>query len=145
MATSETKFIGRHEYRFQPPDRVDIILHGVMDAQDVDVQYALVWQWREKCGQQMRLICHLGDFGGATSDARTAIVRSDRGYPYFGVAFLGGSFVMRTIASTLIRAGRSLSPQHFTYPVFFGKTLEECEAWLDSVQPRGQVACGSEV
>jgi len=134
MLVEKTEFIGRHEHRFQPPNRVYIVLHGVIDAREIEAQNAFLRDRSEEAGKRLRSICNLDDFEGMTTDARRYIVKMDREYPYVGMAFAGGNFMSRTVAGTVLRAARHLAPHHFTFPIFFGKTIEECEKWLDGVE-----------
>jgi hypothetical protein len=134
MSEAKVELIGRHEHRFLPPNRVYMALHGLIDSHEIEAQNGFLRKCAEDCGQRLRAICDLADFEGMTVGARRYVVRMDRNYPYIGMAFVGGSFMTRTVASTVLRAGQLLAPQHFNFPVFFGKTLEECETWLDGLQ-----------
>jgi hypothetical protein len=134
MSNIEIEFIGRHEFRLQSSNRVYIVLHGILDARDVTALNALLRKWSAQRGQGLGLIAYLNDFEGLTAEARRLAVQMNRERMYVGCAFVGGSFMMRTIMTTLIRAGRHLAPERFKFPVFFGKTAQKCEAWLDSLQ-----------
>lgn len=133
MSDTNTVLIGRHEHRFQPPNRVYMVLHGTIDVKEIEAQNSFMRTSAERCGRRLRVICDLADFEGMTARARKSVVGMDREYPYIGNAFVGGSFFVRTVASTVIRAGQTLAPRHFKFPIYFGKTLEECEAWLDTL------------
>lgn len=133
MLAEKTVFIGRHEHRFQSPNRIYIFMRGSIDAHEIEAQNKFIRECSQETGRLIRNICNLDEFEGMTPDARRHIVKMNHEYPYVGMAFVGGSFMSRTVAATVLRAAKHLAPHHFKFPIFFGKTLAECESWMDQL------------
>ena len=130
MVNEERVLVGPHELRFRPPDRLYMTMRGIIDASHIEAQNMHLRAYAKRYGRPLRAICDMAQVQEIPAEARKVAVQMNHEYPYAGLAIVGASFAIRTIASTLVRAGQILAPHHFKFPIFFAKTPAEAEAWL---------------
>ena len=134
MTAEEICDIGRHKHRFSPPNRLYVEFNGILNETELIAHLASISTCTERCGKKLHTICNLQGLESITTEARQFTVRQERGFPHAKIAFVGGSFMVRTLVGTIIRAGRILYPQRFKFGTYFAKTVADAEAWIDEMK-----------
>ncbi len=132
----ETLAVGPHEFRFNPPDRIHFVMGKVFDDAHARVYLDFIFTHASRPGTRLYASYELSKLERVTSAARRRIIHIDRPYPLGGLAIVGASFTVRTLASMILSAGRLLAPGFFDFPHRFVATLEQANAWFDTLRAK---------
>ncbi|HMY18701.1 MAG TPA: hypothetical protein PKA58_20380 [Polyangium sp.] len=129
----ESVVSGPQEYRFIPPDLIQLHLRGSFDGPEVEAHLDFVHRHAARCGGWVYALADLTQLERITESGRRRLTRVETPYPYKACALLGASFATRTIANMIVSAGKALAPQSFHFPVKFVNTYEQANAWFDEL------------
>ena len=138
MSRLETESInvGAHEFRFIPPDQLHFVMRGVFRNADAIAYlnfiraHALDGKCLPYATFDLREMTRMDDA------ARKLVINVGQPYALGGVAVVGAGFSIRTLADMLIRAGKIIAPQYFTFPHKFVGTTDEAYAWFDELRAK---------
>jgi hypothetical protein len=124
--------IGAHAFRFEPPDALFMTLGEVMSLEDVRAFKERIHTLAPP-GRALRVICDMAALRAITADARHALIRVERAYPYRAMALVGADFSMRVLGKAMTTAARLFAPQLYTFPIEFFPSLAEARAWIEAM------------
>lgn len=131
---AETIMVGRHEFRFIPPDRIRIAFCGDFDLPHAEPYLDFVYGCSEKCGGLLYAAYDLSDIGQITPSLRQRLVQVDRPYPCAAVAVFGATISTRAVVTMVLAAARILKPNHVAFPHKFVDSFDEANAWFDELK-----------
>lgn len=68
--------------------------------------------------------------------ARAQFARVERQYPFYAVAFYGGTFASRVLVTTILRAGKLIAPARFPFAFDVFPTAPEARAFVEAARPK---------
>jgi hypothetical protein len=126
--------IGKHTIHIQ-----DRILHVLFSGRVTTTDAVSIRQTVLNAGDRLGLMGALVNLDGLAdfdTGARAHFARAERPYPYYAVAFYGGSFGARMLVTTVLRAGRLIAPEKFPFEFELFKTEQEARAHLLEARPQ---------
>ena len=130
---------GKHEFCFVPPDQVRFVMCGVFEDADAVAYLDFIQVHAHEGSGLLYGVYDLTHMTRMDEGARKRVVNVGQSYSFGGIAVIGASFSMRTLASMLLRAGKLLAPKYFNFPHKFVASMDDANAWFDELR-RKQVS-----
>jgi hypothetical protein len=110
-----TRFdIERHTVITEPDRMFHFIVRGDLNVVETKRVQRILFDFGNRCGQAAFLV-NISEMTGLDNATRQAWVHVDEPLPIEFACLYGGSFAIRTLATTVYRAGKVLKPSFFQF------------------------------
>lgn len=124
-------WFGKHRLRFEPPDVVRLEIDGYFVPEEAREYVRNLHTIGDLQGYFYHIIDMRRATGGMVPGTRSTLVRPPRPYPLLGAVGLGGNFTLRVMTTAVVRAGRTLLPKWFGFPLEFHAKEDEVQRQID--------------
>jgi len=118
---------------FEPPDLLIVHFDHTQDVPAAQVLIGMIYELGDAHGP-LDLIVVIGKQYTSNPAVRGVYSQAKRKYPIRFAAVVGASFAIKVLASMGLRAGRTLAPGRFDFPVEFFDTEEEARARIAALR-----------
>lgn len=123
-------WIGRHFFRWEPPDLGYVRYEGDMDAASM-LAYSEQSRVYTTNKPRVFLIVNTSKLGRFSAEARRMSADGSKGLALRGIAVIGASRAIRVIAE-LVSRGMDILNRNNDNPTRFFETEAEARAWIDT-------------
>jgi len=130
--------IGNHTIRVED-GVLQIFFAGRMDVDEVKLLQTRIFEAGDRFGLLTCLV-DLDKLVDFDAGVRGLLARPARPYPFDAVAYFGGTFAVRTLVTTVNRAGRFIAPKAFAFDGRTFATEAEARRFLETARQKRTVA-----
>jgi len=124
------KSLGKHLYRFEPPDILHFKADGALSLDDFIVLMDVFKALAAETGRKMFWMTDLLKSSVMDAEARKTAGQMEADAFFRGLVGYNGSFHLRTASNLTIRALKILSPKRVLPPIRFFETEAEARAFM---------------
>jgi len=131
--------IGRHAYRFEPPDVYFVRVIGSISGDEMRRMLEVARELAARAGDKVIWLEDISQLGDVSPEARKMAASMTSTPSVRATVLFGGSFHQRVVANLVIQASKLLRTKRLNLPIVFLATEAEARAFIERLR-RGLVA-----